>query len=67
MKNFLIQHVPQGFTQIIIIVLFFSGLQILILGILGEYAGKILLNINKKNQYTVEFIKKSKKCQKLNR
>ena len=58
---------PQGFTQIIIIVLFFSGLQILILGILGEYAGKILLNINKKNQYTVEFINKSKKSQKLNR
>lgn len=63
-EKFFNPDVPQGFTQIIIIVLFFSGLQILFLGILGEYAGKILININKKNQYKIEFIKKSKNMSK---
>ena len=43
------------------IIIFFSGLQILFLGLIGEYVGKILKNVNRENQYTIEYIKEKNK------
>ena len=42
-----------GYASIIISVLFFGGLQLIALGILGEYLGRLHLNVNRKPQYTV--------------
>jgi glycosyltransferase involved in cell wall biosynthesis len=54
-------EIPQGYSTLIVLIIFFSGIQILFLGILGEYVGKILKNINKEDQYFIsEFKKKDK-------
>jgi glycosyltransferase involved in cell wall biosynthesis len=51
-------NIPQGYAMLMTCIIFFSGVQILFLGLIGEYIGKILKNVNKENQYNVSFIKK---------
>lgn len=46
-----------GFTSIIIAILIFSGVQLITIGLIGEYIGRIHLNINEKPQYTIRSIK----------
>lgn len=53
-------NVPLGYSMLITILLFFSGVQFLFLGLLGEYIGKILKNINKDDQYLVSKVIKKK-------
>ena len=48
---------PIGYTSIFIAIIFFSGIQLIFLGLLGEYIGKVLKNVNKEPQYSVEYIK----------
>jgi undecaprenyl-phosphate 4-deoxy-4-formamido-L-arabinose transferase len=42
-----------GYASIIIAVLVLGGLQLLSLGIIGEYLGRVHLNINRKPQFTI--------------
>lgn len=42
-----------GYASLIVAVLILGGLQLLALGIIGEYLGRIHLNINKQPQYTI--------------
>ena len=49
---------PLGYSALVVIIIFFSGMQLLFLGLIGEYVGKILKNVNKENQYFIDFIKK---------
>ena len=51
-------NIPQGYSTILTAVFFFAGLQLLFLGLIGEYVGKILKNVNKENQYNISFLKK---------
>ena len=51
-------NIPQGYSTILTAIFFFSGLQLLFLGLIGEYVGKILKNVNKENQYSISFLKK---------
>ncbi|MEE1273722.1 MAG: glycosyltransferase family 2 protein [Olegusella sp.] len=44
---------PMGWSSLVCIVLFFSGVILLALGIIGEYLGKALLAINSTPQYIV--------------
>ena len=48
---------PIGYTSIFIAIIFFSGIQLMFLGLLGEYIGKVLKNVNKESQYSIEYIK----------
>lgn len=50
--------IPQGYSTILTAVFFFAGLQLLFLGLIGEYIGKILKNVNRENQYNISFFKK---------
>lgn len=43
-----------GFATIIIAVLLFSGVQLITVGIIGEYIGRIHLNINRKPQFVIK-------------
>jgi len=43
----------QGYTSLMVVITFFSGIQLLTLGLVGEYIGRIHLNINKKPQYEI--------------
>lgn len=45
---------PEGWTSIIVIVLFLGGIILMSLGIVGEYLGRIYLSINKKKSYTIK-------------
>lgn len=42
-----------GWASLIVTILFMGGLQLLALGALGEYTGRVLLNVNKSPQYVV--------------
>ena len=51
---------PAGYSSILSVILFFSGIQLIFLGLIGEYVGKILKNVNKENQFFIEVIKEKK-------
>lgn len=42
-----------GYASIIIAILVFGGLQLMALGVVGEYLGRLHLNVNRKPQYVV--------------
>ncbi len=45
-----------GYASLIVAVLILGGVQLLALGILGEYIGRLHLNVNRKPQYTIRTI-----------
>ena len=53
-------EMPAGYSSILSVILFFSGIQLIFLGLIGEYVGKILKNVNKENQFFIEVIKEKK-------
>lgn len=46
--------VPAGYSSIISAIFFIGGMIMLMLGLIGEYVGRIYLNINKKPQYVIK-------------
>lgn len=50
-----------GYTSIMIAILIFSGVQLVTIGLIGEYIGRIHLNMNQKPQYSIRTIKDRKK------
>jgi hypothetical protein len=54
-----------GYASTIIAVLVLGGLQLLSLGIMGEYIGRLHLNINRKPQFTIRNLVESKTKSKL--
>jgi dolichol-phosphate mannosyltransferase len=55
-KIFLGQPIP-GFATLAIAMFFLGGLQLMFLGIIGEYIGKIFLESKRRPQYLIEYIK----------
>jgi glycosyltransferase involved in cell wall biosynthesis len=47
-----------GYASIIVSVLVLGGLQLLALGIMGEYIGRLHLNVNRKPQYSVREVRR---------
>ena len=45
-----------GWTSLIVVILFMGGMQLLALGAIGEYIGRVLLNINMRPQYVVRCV-----------
>ena len=52
--------IAAGWASIISVLLFFSGLQFIVLGLIGEYIGRSYLNLNKKPQFVVREYKNLK-------
>jgi hypothetical protein len=52
-KLFLAQP-PQGFTTLIVAIVFLSGVQLLFLGIIGEYVGRIYDETKRRPTYVVQ-------------
>lgn len=48
-----VRHTPQGWASIVSVVLVFAGIQLLILGLIGEYLGRLYLMHRGKPQYAV--------------
>jgi undecaprenyl-phosphate 4-deoxy-4-formamido-L-arabinose transferase len=52
-EKFLDPNVPVGFAGIFVSISIFSGIQLIMLGMVGEYIGRVFLSLNKKPQYTI--------------
>ncbi len=48
------QYVPQGFTTLAILILFIGGVQLLALGLVGEYLGRIYDEVKRRPEYVVQ-------------
>lgn len=52
-QKFTLDRMPNGWSSLIVTILIVGGVQLLALGMLGEYLGRVLLTINAKPQYLV--------------
>ena len=52
-KRFLNPHVPVGFSSLMAAIVFFGGMIMLMLGLIGEYIGRIYISLNNSPQYVV--------------
>ncbi len=46
--------VPMGWTSIIVVVIFFGGIQLLALGLIGEYLGRTYLTVNNQSYNSIK-------------
>jgi undecaprenyl-phosphate 4-deoxy-4-formamido-L-arabinose transferase len=46
-------NMPRGLAPILVSISIFAGIQLIALGMLGEYIGRIFLSLNKRPQYTI--------------
>lgn len=45
-------NIPVGWTSLIVVIIFFGGVQLLALGLIGEYIGRTYLTVNNTLQYS---------------
>ena len=57
-KIFVPEYFLAGFPTIILIIMFFGGIQVLFLGIIGEYIGRIFNEVKNRPNYIIENIYK---------
>lgn len=50
-------NIPHGWTTLIVVILFLGGVQLISIGIIGEYIGRSYLKLNKKYQFVVKEVK----------
>jgi len=53
-KKIILPNVEVGWTSIIMAISFFGGIQLLSIGLVGEYVGRIFMCINKTPQYVIK-------------
>ena len=59
-KLYINPDVTVGIPAVLTTVVFFAGLQLLILGVIGEYLGRLFLDHSKNPQYVIRYVKKRK-------
>jgi len=52
-QRFTLNRMPDGWSSLIVTVLIMGGVQLLAIGAIGEYLGRVLLTANRKPQYTI--------------
>ncbi|MBI5307348.1 MAG: glycosyltransferase family 2 protein [Planctomycetes bacterium] len=52
-EKLLSPDIPVGFASLFVSISIFGGIQLVMLGMVGEYIGRIFLSLNKKPQYTI--------------
>jgi dolichol-phosphate mannosyltransferase len=55
-RFFIAGHMPPGYTSLIVMMLFLGGLQLTVLGILGEYLGSVFDEVKQRPLYIVDEI-----------
>lgn len=53
-KYFIVQYIPSGWTTLVVLLLLFSGIQLIILGIIGAYIGGIYEEVKGRPRYIIE-------------
>jgi undecaprenyl-phosphate 4-deoxy-4-formamido-L-arabinose transferase len=46
-------EIPPGWASLIVMIIFFGGLQLCVLGLIGEYIGRLFLTVNRLPQFVV--------------
>ena len=59
-KKFVVPDVPLGFSSIMSVLVFIGGMLMLMLGLIGEYVGRIYISINRSPQYVIRSIYRGK-------
>tara|TARA_B100000963_G_C22615603_1_gene667171 strand:- start:1210 stop:2142 length:933 start_codon:yes stop_codon:yes gene_type:complete len=57
-EKLFISDVPLGYSSLIISIIFFSSVQLIFIGVLSEYVGKILKNSSNAPQYSIDQVYK---------
>jgi polyisoprenyl-phosphate glycosyltransferase len=52
---------PEGFTMLIVVITFMSGVQLLFLGVIGEYLGRVYEEVKRRPQYFVDQVIRASK------
>lgn len=55
-EYFINDHRVEGWITIVIFIIFFGGMILLSLGLIGEYIGRIFLSVNSKPQYSIDMV-----------
>jgi polyisoprenyl-phosphate glycosyltransferase len=53
-KYFIVQSIPSGWTTMVVLLLLFSGIQLIVLGIMGAYIGGIYEEVKGRPRYIIE-------------
>ena len=53
-KYFMVQSIPNGWTTLVVLLLLFSGIQLIVLGIMGAYIGGIYEEVKGRPRYIIE-------------
>jgi undecaprenyl-phosphate 4-deoxy-4-formamido-L-arabinose transferase len=56
---FIAKNYIEGWTTVVVLIIFFGGLILITLGIIGEYIGRMYLTLNNKPQYSISEIVRS--------
>jgi hypothetical protein len=52
-------NTPRGYPSVMAAILLLAGVQLIMLGLVGEYLGRLFLTINKKPQFIVRDIERN--------
>ena len=52
-KRLVLPDVPMGFSSTMSAIVFFGGMIMLMLGLIGEYVGRIYISLNNSPQYVI--------------
>ncbi|MBR1671590.1 MAG: glycosyltransferase family 2 protein [Fretibacterium sp.] len=52
-RKLLLPQIPEGWTSIIALMMFFNGVILIVLGLIGEYVGRIYLSVSATPQYVI--------------
>lgn len=55
-EKFFNPDMPAGFSSLLVSISILGGIQLVMLGMVGEYIGRVFLSLNKKPQYTIRKI-----------
>jgi dolichol-phosphate mannosyltransferase len=47
------EFIPQGFTTLAILILFLGGVQLLTIGVIGEYLGRIYDEVKRRPEFVI--------------
>jgi hypothetical protein len=56
-KLYINPNLTVGLPTLLVVVVFFAGVQLLILGMIGEYLGRLFLDHSRSPQFVVRYVK----------
>ena len=65
LQALLLQRLPEGWASLIVSVTFLGGIQLIGLGAVGEYIGRIFITQNKRPQFIIREIQQSQDTRRI--